>query len=441
MTGRAIGCLFGILMLLAAAAIAAKVGDMTAGIHGVLTENSSPELIAKGEYLAKVGDCGACHSVPGRPPFSGGLGIRTPVGTVYTTNITPDATYGIGDFTLADFDRAVRFGVSRERTLYPAMPYTSYRNLAPEDVSALFAYFREGVPAAAIANRRNAIPFPLSMRWPLTYWRWLFARAPEPYVAPAGSSPSVARGGYLVEGLGHCGECHTPRNAALALRALTAGDGNRFLAGALIEGYFAPSLRSEGPGSLADWTEEDIARFLQTSANRHAISFASMSEVIERSTQHLTHEDALAMAAYLKTLEDPGASAPAFVPDEEEHSRLMLGDASKPGALIYLNNCAACHRPDGKGYEGVFPSLAGNPVVLAERPDSVIAIILRGATTPRTATTPARFTMPALHWRIGDAGVAQVASFVRSSWGNQASAVTAADVRKVRARLDANAAR
>ncbi|HEY6642661.1 cytochrome c [Povalibacter sp.] len=313
------------------------------------------------------------------------------------------------------------------------MPYTSYSNLLPEDVAALFAYFRLGVSPVSIPNKANEIPFPLSMRWPLTYWRLLFAPTPEPYVAPVEWTADVARGGYLVEGLGHCGECHTSRNAALALRATTPKDGSRFLAGARIEGYFAPSLRSEGPGSLADWNAEDIAAFLMTGVNRHGIAFASMSEVIVNSTQHLTQHDALAMAAFLKTLTTPGRTfAPAFTPNDDEHSRLKAGDASKPGAQLYLDNCAACHRPDGKGYEGVFPSLAGNPVVLAESADSIIAIVSEGATTPRTQATPARFTMPSLHWRLGDEGVAKVATFVRSSWGNQAGAVDIADVRAVR---------
>lgn len=431
---------WGVLIAIAApivAAAVARIADRSAGSRDEMSTQPSHDMIARGEYLARAGDCGACHSVPGKPPYSGGLGMKTPVGTVFTTNITPDPTYGIGKFTLADFDRAVRFGVARGHTLYPAMPYTSYRILLPDDVAALYTYFRYGVSPAAIPNERNDIPFPLSMRWPLTYWRWLFSPEPVPYALPKSLASEIARGGYLVEGLGHCGECHTPRNFALALRASTPNDGDAFLSGAVIEGYFAPSLRSEGPGTLADWSEEDIASFLMSGTNRHGIAFASMSEVVTRSTQHLMREDALAMAAFLKTVTSPGKTfPPAFTPSEVEHSKLRVGDVSTPGAQLYLDNCAACHRPDGKGYDGVFPRLAGNPVVTAVQPDSVIAIMLQGATTPRTHATPARFTMPSLHWRLGDEGVAHVATFVRSSWGNQASSVDVAAVRAVRDRLE-----
>lgn len=422
--------------LIVAAAVA-RVADHFEGSRDWTSAPPSREMIVRGEYLARLGDCAACHSVAGKPPYSGGLGMSTPIGTVFSTNITPDPIHGIGAFTLVDFDRAVRFGVSRGHTLYPAMPYTSYRVLLPDDVAALYAYFQNAVSPAAIPNNRNAIPFPLSMRWPLTYWRWLFAAPPAPYAPPMPATSQVARGGYLVEGLGHCGECHTSRNLALALRALTPDDGNAFLSGARIEGYFAPSLRSEGPGTLADWSKEDIARFLMTGANRDGIAFASMSEVVTRSTQYLTPEDALAMAAFLKTVTTPGkAFPPAFTPSDVEHSKLQTGDVSTPGAQLYLDNCAACHRPDGKGYEGVFPALAGNPVVVSEPPDSVIAIVLKGGTTPGTRSTPALFTMPSLHWRLGDEGVAQVATFVRSSWGNQASPIEVADVRAVRERLE-----
>lgn len=425
------------VVALVGAILVAKIGDHYAGNRQWQASPAAPELIARGEYLARLGDCGACHSVPGRPPFSGGLGMNTPVGKVFSTNITPDPTYGIGRFTIGDFDRAVRYGVSRGHTLYPAMPYTSYRTLLPEDIVALYAYFQNGVEPAAVPNEDTSIPFPLSMRWPLTYWRWLFSPSPKPYTVPTWWSAQVARGGYLVEGLGHCGECHTPRNAALALRATTSADGQEFLSGADIEGYFAPSLRSEGPGTLHDWSREEIASFLTSGTNRHSIAFGSMSDVVVHSTQYLKPDDALAIAAYLKNLTIPGTRFPAaFTPNDEEHKRLKQGDASKPGAQLYLDNCAACHRPDGKGYEGVFPSLAGNPVVMANDPDSVIAILLKGDETPRTRTTPATFTMPSLHWRLGDEGVAQVATFVRSSWGNQAGAVEVADVRAVRKRLD-----
>ena len=431
----------GVCGLLGAMAVAG-LADRAAGENNLTAPAPSPALIAHGEYLAKLGDCAACHSVPGRPPFTGGLRMAIPIGAIYTTNITPDPVNGIGRFSLADFDRALRFGVVEGHSLYPAMPFPSYANTKPEDVAALFAYFKYGVPAAATPNILNDIVFPLSMRWPLTFWRLLFAPKPAPFAAPADRDPIVARGAYFVEGLGHCGECHTPRNLVLQVKAQTPSQGATFLSGAVIENYFAPSLRGGGPDSLGGWSEADIADFLTTGANPRGIVFGSMSDVVVHSTQYMSREDALATARYLKTLSEPGERpVKAFAYDETEHQALKRGDASKSGALLYLDNCAACHRPNGTGYDRVFPGLAGNPVVEAENPVSLISIVLAGSQTPRTARTPAQFTMPAFAWRLSDQDVADVVNFIRSSWGNAASATTADNVARVRKAVTPSAER
>lgn len=418
---------------LLAAIVVSFFGDRFAGARDLAEPELAPEVIARGAYLARLGDCAACHSVPGIPAFSGGLRMNTPIGAIYTTNITPDPEHGIGRFTLADFDRALRFGVARGHTLYPAMPYTSYYSTRPEDVAALFVYFRYGVEPSAVPNHRNDVPFPLSMRWPLTFWRWVNAPAPRPFVSPAGLSADEARGAYFVEGLGHCGECHTPRTFTMALAARTAADGAGFLSGARVDNYFAPSLRRDGPGTLEDWSVEEIARFLLTGANARGIAFASMGDVITHSTQHMTAADARAAAIYLHTLAGSDtAGRRRFVYDETEHAALKRGDASKRGAKVYLDNCAACHRPDGLGYARVFPRLAGNDVVEASDPQSVIAIILQGSRTPRTASAPAQFSMPAFAWRLSDQEIADVASFVRTSWGNRAKVTTVESVSRAR---------
>jgi mono/diheme cytochrome c family protein len=420
-----------ITALLAAMAIA-YVGDKAAGENVSYTPARDSQLIERGAYLAKLGDCAACHSIPGRPAFSGGLKMGTPIGAIYSTNITPDSSYGIGRFTFADFDRALRYGVAAGHSLYPAMPFTSYYNTKPEDVRALYAYFSYAVAPASVANRASDIPFPLSMRWPLTYWRWLFAAKPAPFTAPAALDPAQARGAYFVDGLGHCGECHTPRNAFMQLKAVSRTDGARYLSGAVIESYFAPSLRTDGAGSLRDWSEDQLAQFLRTGANSSGIAFGSMSDVIIHSTQYMSEADARSTAHYLKSLESPQQDGQSFVYDPTSHKALKRGDASAEGALVYLDNCAACHRPDGRGYERVFPALAGNPVVEAGSPASVVSIILRGSTTPRTGATPAQFTMPGFSWRLSDVEVLQVANFVRSSWGNRGAKVTLEDVERVR---------
>jgi mono/diheme cytochrome c family protein len=239
-------------------------------------------------------------------------------------------------------------------------------------------------------------------------------------------------GAYFVEGLGHCGECHTPRNAFMQLNAVSRADGPAYLTGAVIENYSAPSLRSNGAGSLADWSEEELVQFLRTGTNSRVAAFGSMSDVIIHSTQFLSEADAKSTAQYLKALDRHDRSGQPFAYDPTSDQALKAGDASAEGALLYLDNCAACHRPDGRGYERVFPSLAGNPVVEAARPESVVSIIFRGSATPRTPQTPAQFNMPEFAWRLSDVEVMQVANFVRSSWGNRAPQVTLADVARLR---------
>lgn len=397
------------------------------------------EMLARGEYLAKLGDCGACHSTAGHPAFSGGLKMALPIGAIYTTNITPDKTYGIGSFTLADFDRALRFGVVNGHSVYPAMPYPSYAITKPEDVAALYAYFKFGVAPAAVPNKRSDILFPLSMRWPLTYWRVVFAPKPKSFDASAFTDATIARGAYFVEGLGHCGECHTPRGLALQVKAQNGRDGDEFLSGAAVENWYAPSLRSGGPDTIVEWSDSQIAHFLQTGVNHSGIAFGSMSDVIVNSTQYLTTEDAAATAKYLKTLRDPITTARAqFAYDERTDRKLASGDATDRGAMLYLDNCAACHRPDGRGYEGVFPSLAGNPVVEAENPLSLVSVVLLGSKTSKTAVTPAQFSMPGFAWRLTDQEAADIVSFIRRAWGNDAAPIEAPTVAALRSSKSAS---
>jgi alcohol dehydrogenase (quinone), cytochrome c subunit len=411
-------------------AIVIYISNSTAGEKGLSMRQMSPALIERGAYLAKLGDCAACHSVPERPPFAGGYRMSTPIGAIFSTNITPDPTYGIGRFSLADFDRALRFGVSQRRTLYPAMPFVSYANTKPEDVEALYAFFKLGVAAAPVPNIETEIPFPLSMRWPLTIWRWLWAPRPLPF-QDNHFDAQTARGAYFVEGLGHCGECHTPRGIAFQLKARSHAEGPAFLSGAVIENWYAPSLRSGGTGTLETWSESDLEQFLTQGVNRHGAVFGSMSDVIVHSSQFLTTADAHATAKYLKSIKDTSSAKP-FAYDISTDRSLSAGDATLRGAMTYLDNCAACHRPDGRGYEGVFPPLAGNPAVESSNGASVVSIVLGGASTPRTPQTPAQFAMPAFGWRLSDQEVADVATFVRSSWGNRGYAIDGATVHDLR---------
>ncbi|MCO7518498.1 MULTISPECIES: cytochrome c [unclassified Pseudomonas] len=395
-------------------------------------ESIDPALVRQGEYLARAGDCVACHTAKGGKPFAGGLPMQTPIGTLYSTNITPDAT-GIGNYRYEDFERAVRQGIGKDgSTLYPAMPYPSYARVSDQDMQALYAYFMHGVQPVARQNRDSDIPWPLSMRWPLAFWRGLFAPEVKPFQAGE-RDPLVARGAYLVEGLGHCGACHTPRAISMQEKALEAGEGEAFLAGsAPLEGWIAKSLRGDHKDGLGSWNEAQIVAFLKTGRNERTAVFGGMSDVVEHSMQFMSDADLTAIARYLKTLPAVNADDQPFQADPAVAKALWQGDDGKPGAALYVDNCGACHRSDGQGYARVFPALAGNPVVQGQDATSLIHIVLQGATLPATATAPSTFSMPGFGWRLADQQVADVVNFIRSSWGNQAPLVSAGQVAGLR---------
>ncbi|HHW1690094.1 TPA: c-type cytochrome [Pseudomonas aeruginosa] len=391
-----------------------------------------PALIKLGEYLARAGDCVACHTAKNGKPFAGGLPMQTPIGTIFSTNITPDKT-GIGGYTYEEFVRAVREGVGKEgSTLYPAMPYPSYARVSDDDMQALYAYFMHGVQPVEQHNKDSDIPWPLSMRWPLTAWRWMFAPSVQPFDAGT-LDPVVARGAYLVEGLGHCGACHTPRAITMQERALTSKDGAEFLSGsAPLEGWIAKNLRGDHKDGLGSWSEEEIATFLKTGRNDRSSVFGGMSDVVEHSMQYMTDADLKAIARYLKSLPPVNVDDKPFQPDHQIADALWKGDDDKVGAALYVDNCAACHRSDGKGYAGVFPALAGNPVLQTSDATSLIHIVLDGSTLPATSSTPSQFTMPGFAWRMSDQKVADVVNFIRTSWGNHGDAVSASVVKGIR---------
>ncbi|ALI01539.1 alcohol dehydrogenase [Pseudomonas sp. FW306-02-F02-AA] len=396
-------------------------------------EDASQALIKQGEYLARAGDCVACHTAKGGKPFAGGLPMETPIGTIYSTNITPDKT-GLGDYSFDDFDKAVRHGVAKNgSTLYPAMPYPSYARVSDADMKALYAYFMKGVAPVTQENKGSDIPWPLSMRWPLTGWRWMFAPSVVAYQPADGKEAAISRGAYLVEGLGHCGACHTPRALTMQEKALSANEGSAFLSGsAPLEGWIAKSLRGDHKDGLGSWSEEQLVQFLKTGRSDRSAVFGGMSDVVEHSMQYMSDDDLTAIARYLKSL-------PANDPNDQPHpydpqvaQALWKGDDSKPGASVYIDNCAACHRTDGHGYTRVFPALAGNPVLQSDDPVSLINIVLKGATLPATHTAPSTFTMPAFAWRLSDQEVADVVNFIRTSWGNKGAQIKPADVADVR---------
>ncbi len=387
-----------------------------------------------GEYLARAGDCVSCHSAPGGKAFAGGLKMGSPLGNIYSTNITPDPETGIGGYSLQDFDRAVRSGIAKDgHRLYPAMPYPSYAKLTDANVKALYDFFMKEVPAVDQANRPNEIPSYLSFRWPLAIWSLLFTPSSS-YVNKSGHDADWNRGAYLVQGLGHCGACHTPRGIAFQEKALDDGSAD-YLSGAELDAWYAPDLRGDLRTGLGGWSKEDIVDFLKGGHNKGEAVFGSMIDVVNNSTPYMSDSDLNAIAVYLKSL-PATAAQPAYGYDDATTTALRGGHATQPGAATYTGVCWACHGYDGKGFSPYTPALAGNPVLLDNDPSSLINLVLNGSNPLVVKGTPDAYRMPQFRQQLSDQQIAEVVTFIRNGWGNQAPAITAADVAKLRKSTD-----
>ncbi|UXZ95440.1 cytochrome c [Pseudomonas phytophila] len=410
-----------------------KSGDASAQ----MTQEVTPELISKGAYLARAGDCVACHTAHDGKTFAGGRGIESPIGTIYATNITPDKDTGIGGWTYGDFERAVRRGVGHDGSaLYPAMPFPSYAKVSDEDTQALYAYFMKGVEPVKQANQANDIPWPLSIRWPLAYWRTFFSPTPESTVTSvAGTDPQLVRGAYLVQGLGHCGSCHTPRALTMQEKGLDEKSSD-YLTGALLNDWAVPSIRG-----VAHWSQDEIVDYLGSGRNAKASVAGEMTDVVANSTSHMTDEDLHAMAAYLKSLSgEAGKNGETVYQHNAERSaatasKLTAAKDLTLGERLYLDNCGACHFVKGEGASRIFPRLDGASIINAENPTALVHVILAGAKTPSTARGPSILPMPGFAERMNDAEVAELATFLRQGWSNQAPAVSAKLVQEVRTAL------
>jgi mono/diheme cytochrome c family protein len=417
---------------IAVAAVALHVPDPA--VEPALTQRQ-PD-IAHGAYVAVLGDCVACHTEPGGQKFAGGLKFETPVGAIYSSNITPDPQTGIGGYGLKGFIRVMRYGVKPDGTrLYPAMPYTAYDKVSDEDLQDLFAYLQHDVAPVRQAPKTGGMAWPLTMRWPLAVWDAAFHR-PTHYVNDLSRSAQWNRGAYLVQGLAHCGTCHTPRGMALQEKDVD-GRTELYLSGASLDGSSPVNLRGNTGDGLGRWTAAEIADLLKTGVNAHSAVTGPMAEVVEDSLQYMTDADVVAIAAYLKSLAPAAETGHAgFAADDATLHSIMAGNEASPGGRLFMDSCSACHRLSGGGAGRAFPSLAGNPSVLSRDPSSLIEVILNGARLPSTAGAPSGLAMPPFGWRYDDAGIAQLASFLRASWGNHAPAVTEAEVAAVRQRND-----
>jgi alcohol dehydrogenase (quinone), cytochrome c subunit len=400
---------------------------------------ADPQQLARGEYIARAGDCVACHTAPKTgKAFAGGYPLGTPLGVVYSTNITPDKATGIGAWSYDDFAKLMRSGITREgHAVYPAMPYPSYARVTDADMRALYTYLMNGVTPVSQSNWENGIPWPLSMRWPLHVWSWIFSPGLPSLSAKANGNdepgPQRTRGAYLVQGLGHCGSCHTPRGAALQEKALTDAGNTIYLSGGgSIDGWIAPSLRNEAGDGIGSMSQEDVVAFLRSGRTVRVASFGAMNDVVVHSTQYLSDADLNSIAVYLKSLPPHKPDTAPFEYNATLAAALYNGRPSTPGARIYLDRCASCHRSDGKGNGKAFPSLAGNPVLQSPDPTSAIHIVLSGASMPATRAAPSAMTMSSYVSVLDDQQVADVVTFIQTGWGNQGAGATAKEVAKVR---------
>lgn len=420
---------------------ATLLAGLFAGLPGSIAPAGAADAasadVERGRYLARVANCVACHTHEGGKPFAGGLPIRTEAGTLYSTNITPDATTGIGGYTLAEFDRAVRQGVARDgRRLYPAMPYPSYARMRAEDVAALYAYMRAGVTPVTQRNTDAQMRWPYSMRSLLIVWNALYVSG-SPVRTDAAKGAEWNRGAYLVQAVAHCGACHTPRGWLYGEKGLDERS-KRFLSGAGVEGWSATNLTGDQITGLGAWSRAEIAEFLRTGRNAHATSFGPMSTVISTATQYMTPADLDAVAAYLKSLPGARGETQPFRHDASTAPSLLQGRYDSPGSRQYSQFCMPCHGADGKGFARVFPPLAGNPTVADPDPASLVNLLLNGAVTARVNTAPTDYHMPGYGWTLDNQELANVLTFIRGSWGNRAAPVSEAAVAARRRELEAS---
>jgi mono/diheme cytochrome c family protein len=404
---------------------------------GASSSASSASLVQRGQYLARATDCVACHSSMGKPAYTGGLDMPTPMGSINATNITPDKDTGIGGYSLADFDRAVRKGVALDgHRLYPAMPYPSYAKLTDEDMRALYAYFMHDVRPVRLPNQESDIPWPLNMRWPLAFWNAVFA-PDQPYRADPTKDAQWNRGAYLVEGAGHCGACHTPRSVAMNERGMDSSS-TSYLSGALIDGWYAPSLRGDPNTGIGRWAEGDVYAFLKTGRNRHGVVYGSMAEAFNNSTQFLANDDLRAIAHYLKSL--PGDRARDGEPWQHDgkpaEALTVAGVVRNEGAQVYMAKCSFCHGADGRGRPTSIPPLAGTASSMSGEDASTVNATLNGSDRVIAAGVPDAYRMPSFRDQLTDRQIAAVSTFIRQSWGNQgggkSGATTVKDVAKLR---------
>lgn len=371
----------------------------------------SGALIEKGRYLSILGNCGACHTPPNGMEMSGGVPIETPFGTLVASNITPDKETGIGNWTLEDFQKSMSEGIGSEGHMYPAMPYPAYTKVTAEDNAALWAYLQTLEPARNEVQS-SQLSFPYDIRSLMIGWNLLNFTQGE-YTPDPARSEAWNRGAYIVEGLGHCSTCHTPKNW------MGADEGGQHLAGFSMGLWYAGDITSNAYSGIGDWTEDDVIAYMKNGRNRFDSASGPMAEVVEKSSRHWTDEDLQAVATYLTSTTSSATAAPAAVPDSDPR----IAD----GADIYALYCSSCHTPDGEGIASVYPKLGDTSLVRGESAASLLKIVLDGS-RKGVDTTLGAPGMPPYAQRLSDKDIADVLTFLRNRLGNAATAISSEDV-------------
>ena len=429
-------CLIGCLLFAVAS------GSWADAAQGDDVASSSAELSARGAYLAKAADCGACHTAAHGKPFAGGLAISSPVGTIYSTNITPSVGYGIGSYTKAQFERAVRRGIRADgANLYPAMPYTSYAILTDADIQALYDYFMHEVAPVDAQAPRTDLPFPMNLRISMMGWNLLFLNK-EPLRPNPQESEPWNRGRYLVEGAAHCSACHTPRGFLMQERK------GKDFSGGSVGPWYAPNITSDENSGIGSWSQDELVQYLSTGdAHGKAQAAGSMGEAIEHSFQYLSEADLNAIAAYVRTI-------PAIHDPSDRRSRFAFGTASSDlgrlrgkygvanqegdptGAQLFQGNCASCHAPMGQGSkDGYYPSLFSNSALGSSNSSNLIAVILHGVdrtTRQGQAYMPGFADGPNDLAALSDDEIALLGNYLFEHFGRSGIVVTPQQVAEVR---------
>jgi fructose 5-dehydrogenase cytochrome subunit len=411
--------------------------------HAAGPPDQTAAVIARGEYLATAADCGACHTAPGRKPFAGGLPIDTPLGTIYSTNITPSADFGIGRYTEEEFSRALRRGIRRDgANLYPAMPYTSYAKFTDDDAHALYKYIMQAVTPVDQSTPPTELPFPMNIRLSMMAWNLLFLDTAA-FVPDSHQSADWNRGAYLVEGAAHCSTCHSPRG--FLMQEETA----RALSGAQVGPWYAPNITSDPVSGIGSWTKQDLAAYLRTGhLSRKAQAAGSMSEAVSRSFQHLKAPDIDAIATYVKSVpavHDPGDETSRFTMGKAFSELATLrgrdgirsdNDDHATGAELFEGNCASCHSAEGQGSkDGYYPSLFLNSATGAKNATNLVAAILYGVDrtiSGRQAFMPGFGGHPNDANPLSDRDIAVLGNYVLSHYGSAGTVITEKQVAEVR---------